>query len=149
MKYAYLENTTGGHNKFYEMIENSGTNTWTAKWGGIGKSAQSQVYNLSEWHKKYDEKIRKGYTDKTNFKNPPKPKFTVNKEHLERVDKVMLVLTAHASEIKDSTELIRDVSTVRAMLKDPKSKGKGNLEADDMIFLNEVWKKIKHYAKKS
>ena len=152
MQYAYLENTSGGHNKFYEMEENPGGKTWKASWGAIGKSSQTKDYPMSDWWKKHDEKLKKGYVDKTHLKNPPKPKkppFVVDKEHLERVNKVMLVLSAHSSMIANSAELIRDVSAVRAMLKDPKSKGKGKLEADDMIFLNDVWKKIKHYAKKN
>jgi len=149
MQYAYLENTSGTHNKFYEMIENPGGKTFTAKYGRIGNAPQETSYSMSEWWKKKDEKIKKGYVDKTNTKNPPKPKFVVDGEHLERVNKVMLVLSAHSSMIANSAELIRDVSAVRAMLKDPKSKNKGKLEADDMIFLNDVWKKIKHYAKKS
>ena len=145
MQYAYLENTTGGHNKFYEMKENPGSNTWTANWGVIGKSAQSQTYNTDQWFKKYDEKIKKGYVDKT-IKNPPKPKFTVNQEHLDKINKVLTVLVAFENDISDSKELIRDVVTVRKTLKDPK--GKGNLDAEDMTYLNDVWKKIKHFNKK-
>ena len=147
-KYAYLENTTGGHNKFYEMTENPGSNTWTAKWGAIGKSPSSQTYNMNVWYKKYDEKIKKGYVDKTHLKTPPKPKFTVNQEHLDKVNKVLVLLTAHAHEVESGIELVRDVSIVRETLKDPKGPGKGNLDADDMKYLNDVWKKIKHYAKK-
>jgi len=91
------------------------------------------------------KKIKKGYKD-LNIQNP-KPPFEVNPVHLARVNQVLTVLAAHASEISDSKEWLRDVSTVREMLKDPKSKGKGELEADDMVYLNDVWKKIKHYAK--
>lgn len=149
MRYAYLENTTGTHSKFYEMIENPGGTTFTAKYGRIGNTPQETTYNIGEWHKKFDEKIRKGYVDKTAQKLTSKPKFSVNKEHLLKVDKVMLVLTSYSFEIADSRELIRDVSAIRAILKDPKSKSKGNLEVDDMIFLNEIWKKIKHYVKKN
>ena len=152
MKYVYLENTTPLHNKFYEMIENPGGATFTAKYGRIGNRPQQLRYPMTEWDRKYDEKLQKGYIDKTYMKNKPKPnpkpKFIVNKEHLERVDTVMLVLTKHSSEIMNSTELIRDVGAVRAMLKDPNSKNEGELSADDMIYLNDVWKKIKHYTKK-
>ena len=147
MQYSYLENTSGGHNKFYQMTEIAG-NKWIASWGAIGKSGQTKDYSMTEWYDKYHEKIKKGYVDKTNFKTPKQP-FVVNTEHLKRVDNVMLILIAHSSQIQDSIELIRDVGAVRDMLKDPKSKCKGNLEKDDMLFLNEVWKKIKHFTKAS
>ena len=33
-------------------------------------------------------------------------------------------------------------------LNDKKSLTKGKLSKEDMIYLNDLWKKIKHYAKK-
>ena len=48
------------NNKFYDMTENS-DGTWTAHWGRVGASGQSQTYQKSEWDKKYKEKIKKGY----------------------------------------------------------------------------------------
>ena len=71
MRYAYLENTTGGHNKFYEMIEDSHGKTFTVKYGRIGNSPQTTQYDIGQYFKKYDEKIAKGYVDLTHTKNPP------------------------------------------------------------------------------
>lgn len=58
-----LINQQGNHNKYYEMNDN-GNSTWTATYGRIGRSSVSHIYNMSEWAKKYSEKLlRKGYTD--------------------------------------------------------------------------------------
>lgn len=48
------------NNKFYDMTENA-DGTWTAHWGRVGAAGQTQVYQKSEWDKKYKEKIKKGY----------------------------------------------------------------------------------------
>jgi len=152
MKYQYLENTTGNHNKFYEMEENPGGKTFTVKYGKIGNSPQTMQYNISDWFKKYDEKIKKGYVDLTHTKNPPKPtpvkpKFTTNKEHLKKVNQVYMLLNLNKDEIDGSHEYIRDVGAIRTSIKDPKSMVKGKLSKDDMIYLNDLWKKIKHFNK--
>lgn len=151
MRYAYLENTTAGHNKFYEMIEDSGGKTFTVKYGRIGNSPQKMQYNIGDWYKKHDEKMKKGYIDLTHTKNPPsppKPKFETNQEHLKKVNQVYTILNLHKDEIVGGDEYIRDVGAIRASLKDPKSIIKGKLSKEDMIWLNDIWKKIKHYAKK-
>jgi predicted DNA-binding WGR domain protein len=140
-QYVYLENTSGIHNKFYEMFETTG-NKWTAHWGIIGKvGGQTKNYSMTEWYNKYNEKIKKGYVDKTYFNNP---QLGVDSEHLAKVDKIMLILTSHATEIQNSIELIRGVSSIKIMLNDKNSKNKGKLGANDMGYLNKVWKKIKH-----
>ena len=151
-RYAYLENTTGGHNKFYEMIENPGGKTFKAKWGRIGNAPQEKEYSMSDWYQKFDEKRKKGYVDLTHTKNPPappKPPFETNKEHLEKVNKVYTVLNVNKDKIDGSSEYIRDVGAIRKSLKDPKSMLKGSLSKADMIYLNDLWKKIKNYAKES
>ena len=148
-RYAYLENTTAGHNKFYEMIGDPTGKTFTVKYGRIGNSPQTTQYNMSDWYKKHDEKIKKGYVDLTHTKSPPtpKPKFVTNLVHLEKVNQVYAILNLHKDKIDGSDEYIRDVGAIRASLKDPKSIIKGKLSKEDMIWLNDIWKKIKHYAK--
>ena len=146
-RYAYLECTIDGHNKFYEMSENAGHKKFTAKYGKIGTAGKSFEYDITEWNDKYNEKLKKGYVDLN--KSNPKPPFEPNKVHLNKINQVMTVIAAHVDEITDGQELLRDVGMVRKMLMDPKAKVKvkGELEADDMVFLNDVWKKVKHYAK--
>lgn len=67
-KFAYLLMVTSevNHNKVYRMSAN-GDNTWTAEYGRIGSSFQKRTYPMSQWKSKYNEKIRKGYTDQTDL----------------------------------------------------------------------------------
>lgn len=58
--------TINNNNKYYKMVVNG--DTWTAEYGRVGAGPQKKVYPISEWQKKYDEKIRKGYVDLTDLK---------------------------------------------------------------------------------
>lgn len=149
MQYLYFENTSGNHNKFYEMSENSGGQTFTATWGKIGTAGVTKDYSMDEWYKKKDEKIKKGYIDVSYKGTPPGPKYTLNKDHLKRVDKVLMLLTVHANDIYGHKELSRDVGAIRNALKDKKSPELGSLNKNDMTYLNDVWKKIRHYVNKN
>ena len=70
-----------------------------------------------------------------------------NLVHLEKVNQVYTILNLHKDKIDNSDEYIRDVGAIRTSLKDPKSIIKGKLSKDDMIWLNDIWKKIKHHVK--
>ncbi len=54
------------HNKFYNMVEND-DDTFTATWGRVGSKSDSKIYDMSDWDKKYHEKVKKGYTDNTDL----------------------------------------------------------------------------------
>lgn len=58
--------TAANNNKFYRMIPN-GDGTWTAEYGRIGASCQKKTYPEKDFWKKYEEKIRKGYSDQTEL----------------------------------------------------------------------------------
>ena len=65
-----LENTQNNSNKFYEMDEGNG-GIFIATWGRIGSSVYpaQKTYQMSEWDKVLDSKIKKGYVlNKTNLK---------------------------------------------------------------------------------
>lgn len=66
-KPRYLVMVTGesNHNKYYKQIPHG--DSWTAEYGRIGSSAQHREYPMSQWEKKYNEKIRKGYIDQTDL----------------------------------------------------------------------------------
>lgn len=67
MEYKYLVMvTTNNNNKYYEMIPNG--DSFTVKYGRIGASAQVASYNASQFDKKYNEKIKKGYVDQTELR---------------------------------------------------------------------------------
>ena len=67
MEYKYLLMVTdNNNNKYYEMIPNG--NNFTVKYGRVGTSAQVTSYPESQFDKKYNEKIKKGYVDRTDLR---------------------------------------------------------------------------------
>ncbi len=60
-----LECRIDGHDKFYEMIVHD-DGTWTAHYGRIGTAGTSIDYPASEFTKKLNEKLRKGYVEVSN-----------------------------------------------------------------------------------
>ena len=53
------------NNKFYHMKRNG--NTFTATWGRVGTAGQCKSYPISQWDKKLQEKLAKGYTDQSDL----------------------------------------------------------------------------------
>lgn len=65
-KFAHLVMVTSlNNNKFYDMKEEG--DTFTVTYGRIGSSSVTATYPMSDWNKKYREKIRKGYVDMTDM----------------------------------------------------------------------------------
>lgn len=50
-------------NRFYHMIP--GGSEFTVHWGRVGSKGQRKTYSSSQWDKKYNEKLKKGYLDIT------------------------------------------------------------------------------------
>ena len=68
MQEVYLEMVTSqNNNKYYHMIE-KGDGTFEALYGRIGSTEARAAYLMSQWDKKYNEKIRKGYVDTTHLR---------------------------------------------------------------------------------
>lgn len=67
MKTIYLVMVTpDNHNKFYKQIQVDDY-TWIAEYGRIGAKSTKRTYPMSTWESKYNEKIRKGYEDKSDL----------------------------------------------------------------------------------
>ena len=58
--------TTNNNNKFYDQIKINDSE-WEARYGRVGASPQIRRYPLSQWDKKYREKIAKGYKDMSDM----------------------------------------------------------------------------------
>lgn len=97
LKPAYLVMVTAdNHNKYYRMIPYG--NTFEVEYGRVGASCQKRTYGISQWNKKYREKIGKGYVDQTHLvqdliqkeepKNKNKYKEIENKVIAEIVDRL-------------------------------------------------------------
>lgn len=51
------------NNKYYDMTPMGFV--WEAAYGRVGASPQRRTYSLRDWEKKYNEKLSKGYVDRT------------------------------------------------------------------------------------
>ena len=56
---------SANNNKYYRMIPHG--DSWTAEYGRVGGSPQRREYPLSQWDKKYREKVNKGYVDQSDL----------------------------------------------------------------------------------
>lgn len=65
-KYLIMVDPCDNHNKFYRMTPLP-DGKFRAEWGRVGANAQSRVYDQRFFREKYDEKLRKGYTDQTEL----------------------------------------------------------------------------------
>ena len=61
--YLVMTNAGANNNKFYRMVPHG--DVFDVYYGRIGASEQHASYPISKWNTKYNEKIRKGYTDQT------------------------------------------------------------------------------------
>lgn len=57
-RYLVMVTASANNNKMYRMIPN-GDGTWTAEYGRVGSSTQKRTYSMSQWDKKYKEKMPK------------------------------------------------------------------------------------------
>ena len=56
--------TPNNNNKFYNMTD-LGNGQFKVEYGRVGTTATTLTYPISDWNKKYNEKIKKGYVDIT------------------------------------------------------------------------------------
>lgn len=64
-RYLVMVTASANNNKYYKQIPHG--DSWTAEYGRVGSSPQRREYSMSQWDKKYNEKIKKGYTDQSEL----------------------------------------------------------------------------------
>lgn len=64
-KHLVMVAAGANNNKYYDMKPNG--DSWIAEYGRVGSNPQVRSYPQSQWDKKYNEKIRKGYVDQTDL----------------------------------------------------------------------------------
>ncbi len=66
VKYLVKVDPNANNSKYYKMIPQG--DSFLAEYGRLGTSNyQTATYNISQWNKKYNEKIKKGYEDKSEL----------------------------------------------------------------------------------
>lgn len=64
-RYLVMVTASANNNKYYKQIPHG--DSWTAEYGRVGSSPQRREYSMSQWDKKYKEKINKGYVDQSQL----------------------------------------------------------------------------------
>ena len=125
---------TDNHNKFYNMYPQG--NSFTVKYGRVGGKENVCSYPMSEWNKKLNEKLKKGYTDVTRT----------------RQSVIIATQTAQYKAI-DDTEVAKIVASLIRMAKDAVEKNytikaedvttemveEAQKIIDDLVNVNDVW----------
>lgn len=67
-KYAKLVMvTSANNNKYYEMTWDGVSSNFNVKYGRLESTATTGTYPISQWNSKYNEKVKKGYKDVTEY----------------------------------------------------------------------------------
>ena len=98
--------TSANNNKYYKMIPNG--NEFKVEYGRLGMpNFQTASYPISQFKKKYDEKIRKGYVDKTELieelVTEEKPNDKKNVEYKPISDEVVAKIVERLQEMARKT----------------------------------------------
>lgn len=65
VRYLVKVEPGANNNKYYKQIPKGPY--WIAEYGRVGSSCQTRQYPMSAWESKYNEKLRKGYVDRTEL----------------------------------------------------------------------------------
>ncbi|MBP3783843.1 MAG: WGR domain-containing protein [Butyrivibrio sp.] len=90
-KYLIMVDPCDNHNKFYRMIPLP-NGKFRAEWGRVGANAQSREYDQKFFYDKYQEKIRKGYTDQTDLHTSAKTILTAQSKYRDIDDNEIRIL---------------------------------------------------------
>lgn len=123
-KFAYLVMVTSNanNNKFYKMTQVGESDSFMVDYGRIGNtSSQSCSYSMSQWNKKYNEKVRKGYVDQTRLY--AKEMIKVNTTGFKPIENpsisaIVYRLQVMAKETIDTNYTVASTSVTQAMIKE-------------------------------
>jgi len=66
--YLVMVEADANNNKYYRLIPNPDENSFTVQYGRVGATGyQTAQYPISQWDKKLNEKLKKGYHDQTRL----------------------------------------------------------------------------------
>lgn len=106
------------NNKYYDMFENS-DDTFTAKYGRIGVTEQTATYPINQWQKKFKEKLRKGYVDRTEIlleKEESVPTSTLIEIDNKKIAALVQKLQAAANKSISSNYVVSSASVTQAQV---------------------------------
>tara|TARA_Y100000034_G_scaffold96092_1_gene116921 strand:- start:662 stop:1129 length:468 start_codon:yes stop_codon:yes gene_type:complete len=139
VRYSYLENTSGNHNKFYEMFQRPkskmvDSDAFVARFGRIGKEGSRTLYRIEQWDDVYSKKTANGYVDKTSTQS-----YEIVRDLwiVEKFEKLYWRLHNHPNKNVDNDEWQDDFKWAREILDDVKSGVV--LRKIDLYSANQIW----------
>lgn len=95
--------TSNNNNKYYRMLP--GQDTFTVEYGRVGGSCQKRSYPMRDWDKKYNEKINKGYVDKTELMTDliHEEKSKTSKDYKEIENTVLAKIVSRLQDMANQT----------------------------------------------
>lgn len=112
--------TANNNNKYYKMIP-CGT-IFKVEFGRVGASPQTSSYPMSQWDKKYNEKVKKGYVDKTELiddlirEEKPKSKSQYKTIENKVIAEIVERLQSMAKSAIQSNYRIESMAVTQAMV---------------------------------
>lgn len=112
--------TANNNNKYYKMIPCG--STFKVEFGRVGANPQTSSYPISQWDKKYNEKIKKGYVDKTDLiddlihKEKPRSDSQYKKIENKVISEIVERLQTMAKSAIQSNYRIDSLSVTQAMV---------------------------------
>lgn len=137
--------TADNHNKFYRMIPHG--DMWTAEYGRVGVGSQSCQYSMSQWNKKYNEKIKKGYVDQSDLVEDliqvEKPKSSEYKEiENKAIAEIVDRLQSMARKAISENYTISANKVTHAMVDEAQNILTGLLSIKDLKEFNDILLKL-------
>ena len=105
--------TPNNNNKFYNMTD-LGNGQFKVEYGRVGTTATTLTYPISDWNKKYNEKIKKGYVDITESLSKEIRKSELDIEDKDVKELISFLMSCAKQSIKTNYNIsIDNISDVQ------------------------------------
>jgi len=111
--------TDKNNNKFYNMTE-KGDGTFDVEYGRVDQTPRKASYPMSQWDKKYNEKMAKGYKDITNMYKIDTDS-SGNQLASSPFDSILKRLQDYANKVSQSNYKISSFSVTQRMIDEAQS----------------------------
>ena len=145
-KHLVMVTAGGNHNKYYDMEPNG--DIWIAKYGRVGSGSQTRTYSKSQFEKKYNEKIHKGYVDQTDLvqdlitADTPKVKSPYKDIENPAIAEIVDRLQSMARKVISENYTVSSNKVTQAMVDEAQSIITGLLNITDLEQFNQELLKL-------
>lgn len=116
IKYLIKVDAGNNNNKFYRMIPHG--STWTAEYGRVGARGMKKTYGIGCFESKYQEKLDKGYVDRTDLHSQDTVTIDSKYKEIEEpsVNELVSMLLRYARELIKSSYTVSYKEVTEEML---------------------------------